>query len=93
MLLAAQAPKAIGFAKFKPPALRQWVFPEGSGWHDPAKVLGLAECSEEVAATLEGLKAKAVQALEDDKRRAEEVLARVVLTSTEEEDAAMREKH
>ena len=82
-----------GFAKFKPPALRQWVFPEGSGWHDPAKVLGLTDCSEEVTATLEGLKSKAVQALEDDKRRAETVLARVVLESTEEEDAAMREKH
>ena len=82
-----------GFAKFKPPALRQWVFPEGSGWHDPAKVLGLSDCSEEVTATLEGLKSKAVQALADDKRRAETVLARVVLESTEEEDAAMREKH
>lgn len=56
-------------------------------------MLGLTECSEEVAATLEGLKAKAVQALEDDKRRAEHIMARVVLTSTEEEDAAMREKH
>lgn len=73
--------------------MRQWVFPEGSGWHDPAKVLGLTECSEELTATLEGLKAKATKALGDDKSRAEAVLARVVLTSTEEEDAAMREKH
>ena len=73
--------------------MRQWVFPEGSGWHDPAKVLGLSECSEELTATLDGLKAKATKALEDDKQRAEAVLARVVLTSTEEEDAAMREKH
>lgn len=91
--VGSQAPKAPGFGKFKPPSLRQWVFPEGSGWHDPAKVLGLTECSEEVGAILEGLKAKAVKALEDDKARAEAVLARVVLTSTEEEDAAMREKH
>ena len=73
--------------------MRQWVFPEGSGWHDPAKVLGLTDCSEELTATLDSLKAKATKALEDDKRRAEAVLARTVLTSTEEEDAAMREKH
>eukprot|EP01045_Picozoa_sp_COSAG04_P045031 COSAG04_NODE_15577_length_527_cov_1.184579_1_plen_120_part_00 len=109
------APVAPGFAKFKPPSLRQWAFPEGSGWAgepqptasplprfpgtraltdcvaaDPGKVLGLTDCEPELAATLESLQAKAAEAMAADRKRAEAVLARTVLTSTEEEDAAMR---
>ena len=68
------APVAPGFGKFKPPALRQWVFPEGSGWHDPVRVLGLTDCTPEVTACIEGLKAKAVTAIAEDKARAEAVL-------------------
>ena len=57
---------------------------------DPGKVLGLTDCEPELAATLESLQAKAAEAMAADRKRAEAVLARTVLTSTEEEDAAMR---
>ena len=57
---------------------------------DPGKVLGLPDCEPELAATLESLQAKAAEAMATDRKRAEAVLARTVLTSTEEEDAAMR---
>jgi hypothetical protein len=43
----------------------------------------LTDCTPEVEATLEGLKAKATTAMADDKARAEAVLARVVLQSTD----------
>ena len=53
-------------------------------------MLGLTDCEPELAATLESLQAKAAEAMAADRKRAEAVLARTVLTSTEEEDAAMR---
>lgn len=70
------APVAPGFAKFKPSALDVWCFPEGEGWSEPAKVLGISEPTPALDTVLKGLAAKAASAAASERAHAEEVLKR-----------------